>query len=148
MSVSDAEHSGNTTRSAEDLRIVDCHLPAEVIRVGQNSQYTTPRRPVRTTAWDCKVKQGEHIPQGRRLLEIWIAEALKYKPQTQTYVGDIYAQGLGTDQDYAKAAEWYRKAALQGYKQAQTRLAYLYETGLGVNQDYEVAQHWYRLSAN
>nr|WP_267313846.1 SEL1-like repeat protein [Psychrobacter sp.]QJS05221.1 Sel1 repeat protein [Psychrobacter sp.] len=37
----------------------------------------------------------------------------------QDYLGDLYARGKGVRQDYAKALEWYKKAAEQGYANSQ-----------------------------
>ncbi len=50
-------------------------------------------------------------------------------------------------QDYAKAVEWYRKAAEQGYADAQYNLGHMYDKGEGVTQDYAKAMGWYRKAA-
>ena len=49
--------------------------------------------------------------------------------------------------DYAKAFEYYQKAASQGMADAQYNLGYLYENGLGVKQDYTKAREWFEKSA-
>lgn len=54
----------------------------------------------------------------------------------QTLLGDCYFDGLGTEQDYAKAAELYAAAAEQGNVNAQSRLGWMYLDGCGVKQDY------------
>ena len=46
-----------------------------------------------------------------------------------------------------KAANWYRKAAEQGYAEAQYKLGGYYEMGLGVERNYIEAAKWYRLAA-
>ena len=48
--------------------------------------------------------------------------------------------------DYAKAAEWYQKAAEQGDADAQNGLGVLYKKGRGVKRDYAKALEWYRKS--
>ena len=55
--------------------------------------------------------------------------------------------GIGTAQDYAEAAKWYRKSAEQGNPQAQYSLGTLYEGGFGVEQSAEEAERWYRKAA-
>ena len=50
-------------------------------------------------------------------------------------------------QDYAEAAKWYRKAALQGDALAQIKLGLRYKEGVGVPQDYAEAVKWYRKAA-
>jgi transposase len=62
-------------------------------------------------------------------------------------VGQIYEKGLGTAASPERAADWYRKAAEQGYRSAQVSLGYLYETGSGVAADDTEALRWYRRAA-
>ena len=49
--------------------------------------------------------------------------------------------------DYAKAAEWYGKAAEQGDAGAQCELGYLYEEGQGMPKDYAKAAEWFGKAA-
>jgi len=56
----------------------------------------------------------------------------------QLRLGKFYAEGRGVAQDDARAAIWYRKAALQGNPEAQLRLGELYASGQGVpHSDFE-----------
>jgi TPR repeat protein len=55
--------------------------------------------------------------------------------------------GRGVAQDYAKAAEWYRKGAEIGHADSQNDLAKLYEDGRGVPQDDRRAYYWYTRAA-
>jgi len=41
---------------------------------------------------------------------------------SQYNLGDCYERGIGTEKDFAKAVEWYRKAAEQGYEDAKESL--------------------------
>jgi TPR repeat protein len=54
-----------------------------------------------------------------------------------------YYFGQGVAQDYAKAREWYEKAADQGNVDAMFNLGFLYANGQGVAQDYSKAREWY-----
>jgi tetratricopeptide (TPR) repeat protein len=51
-------------------------------------------------------------------------------------------------QDYAKAREWYEKAAANGNATAMLNLGQLYEEGWGVAQDYGKAREWYEKAAD
>ena len=51
-------------------------------------------------------------------------------------------------QDYAKAREWYEKAADKGDAGAMAALGTLYENGQGVPQDYAKAREWYEKAAD
>ena len=50
-------------------------------------------------------------------------------------------------QDYAKAAEWYQKAAQMGNGDAMNNLGCLYASGQGVAADAFKAREWYRKAA-
>lgn len=46
-------------------------------------------------------------------------------------------------QDYAKAVEWYEKAAAQGHAAAQSNLGVMYVNGRGVRQNKTTAKEWF-----
>jgi uncharacterized protein len=58
-------------------------------------------------------------------------------------LGWLYANGQGVAQDYAKAHEWYEKAAEKGDPIAMGNLGLLYHNGQGVRQDYAKAREWF-----
>ena len=64
-----------------------------------------------------------------------------------TNLGVFYENGDGVAQDYAKAREWYEKAAEKGDERAMTNLGELYANGQGVAQDYAKAREWYEKAA-
>jgi TPR repeat protein len=75
------------------------------------------------------------------------SKAVDGDDDAQFSLGYIYAQGNGVKQDYAEAAQWFRKAAEQGNISAQTDLAFLYAQGNGVGQDYAEAARWFEKAA-
>ncbi len=146
-----SEPTQGTARAASDpdhLLVVDCLLPGQIRKLGQQATYLTPRRPIKTTAQDCEIRGGEYVAYDRAsyatALKVWLPQAETGDPAAQTYVGEIYEKGLGIQADYALAARWYRKAADQGYSRAKINLGYLYEHGLGVEMDLVTAMNWYR----
>ena len=62
-------------------------------------------------------------------------------------IGKMHCYGLGTEQDYEKAVEWFLKSAQVGNKFAQYSLANLYYYGNGVEKDLSQAFLWYRKSS-
>ena len=136
------------SRNADNLLVIDCELPGQVRKLGQNFTYLTPRRPIKSTAVDCEIRGGEYVAYDRAnyktALNIWLPQAKEGDPIAQTYVGEIYEKGLGIQADYAIAAHWYQQAAEQGYSRAQINLGYLYEGGLGVPRDLTAAMNLYR----
>ena len=81
---------------------------------------------------------------------LWAEKEAKERkrPYLQYRIGKMYAAGLGTDQDYGKAARWFQGAARTGHKYAQYSLAGLYRRGQGVPQDDVQAFRLYGLSAD
>ena len=53
----------------------------------------------------------------------------------QCSLADMYYEGKGVTQDYARAAELYQAAAEQGEAGAQCSLGILYDRGEGVSRD-------------
>ena len=66
-----------------------------------------------------------------------------YVASSMYEIGYLYHNGLGVEQDYKKAMEWYEKATELGNPSAMNNIGYLYQNGLGVEQDYKKAMEWY-----
>lgn len=132
----------------EKLAVVDCLLPGQVRKLGQQVTYLSARRPIRTTAADCEVRGGEYTAYDRAnyssALKVWLPKAEQGDASAQLYVGEIYEKGLGQPANHQEAAKWYRKAAEQGNAQAQINLGAMYEKGLGVSKNPAAAAEWYR----
>jgi TPR repeat protein len=74
-------------------------------------------------------------------------------PDAQDTLGVCYEFGEGVEQDYAKAAYWFRKAAehvpnLGGAGQGRNNLGNLYMDGEAVPKDYVQAYMWFSLAGN
>lgn len=135
-------------KDSNQLLVVDCLLPGQLRNLGQSSSYLTARRPIKTTARNCAIRGGEYVAYDRAnfssALKVWLAKAQLGDAKAQTYVGEIYAKGLGVSPNYTMAAQWYLKAAQQGNSRAQLNLGFLYEQGLGVTKNVDVAMQWYQ----
>jgi len=135
-------------RNAEDLLIVDCLLPGQIRSLGRQATFMSARRPIRTTQADCQIRGGEFVSYDRAnyqtALKVWLDQAMAGSAEAQNNVGEIYSKGLGTEPDYGMAAQWFKKAADQGYNRAKINLGFLYEQGLGVTQDTAMALNLYR----
>lgn len=67
--------------------------------------------------------------------------------KAQVFLAYLYETGQGVNQDYAKAAEWYRKAAEKGNATAQAQIGNMYFQGRGVAQSYVYAYMWLDLAS-
>ncbi len=65
----------------------------------------------------------------------------------QERLGMYYKNGVGVQQDYGKAFEWYQKSADQGYAGGQYSVGSAYSSGRGVRQDHSKALEWFKKSA-
>ena len=72
----------------------------------------------------------------------------KIKPYIQYRIGKMFCYGLGTEQYYEKAFEWFERSAKQKNKFAQFSLANLYYYGSGVEKDLSQAFLWYQRSSS
>jgi TPR repeat protein len=78
-----------------------------------------------------------------------VAAANDGDEEAQVMLGNCFFAGQsGLIQDFAVAAQWYRKAAEQGDSAGQEALGSLYEYGRGVPQDYAEALKWIRKAAD
>jgi uncharacterized protein len=78
----------------------------------------------------------------------WLqSSAAQNAPDAQFLLAYLYEHGKGLSRDFTKAAENYRRAALQGYAPAENNLGVLYQRGYGVHHDLALAFHWFSLAA-
>ncbi|MCQ2573379.1 MAG: hypothetical protein MJ182_05755 [Treponema sp.] len=88
----------------------------------------------------CAYGCEENIDKGLALVN---EAAKKERIEAYFFLGRYY----DCQQDYAKAVEWYKKSAEQGFALGQNNLGLMYENGQGVPQDYAKAVDWYKKSA-
>lgn len=74
-------------------------------------------------------------------------EASDDNAEVQYGLGVKFANSQDSSQDYAQAAEWYRKAAAQSHPLAQFNLGVMYANGQGVVRDDAQSAHWFDKAA-
>ena len=128
-----------------DLQVVDCLLPGQVRRLGQ-SRYITARRPIMTTAADCRIRGGEYTEfdraDYRTALNVWMPTAEAGDPEAQTNVGEIFER-VSVRNQTTNRSDLVSESSRPGFCQAQFNWA-LCERGLGVEADKLTALNWYR----
>ncbi len=77
-----------------------------------------------------------------------ISAANSGNADSQNQLGDAYYDGIGVEQDYIQAFEWYLHAAEQGHGKAQYNVAYAYANGTGTQKNTSEAIKWYGKSAD
>ena len=77
---------------------------------------------------------------------LWPA-AISGNADAEELIGVMYALGLGVEQDYERAFEWYLRSSLKGHPGAQSGIGFYYEFGYGMPApDLVRAYMWYALS--
>lgn len=83
-------------------------------------------------------------------------EAMRYYQRAQAaghaeslaYIGWLYQNGQGVEQDYDEAGRWFERALEQGSRHAPQAIGYRYDTGQGAPEDHAKAMDWYRRAAD
>ena len=73
--------------------------------------------------------------------------AQKGDPRSQNTLASLYENGKGVAQNYAKAVQWYRQAANQGFAEAQFNVGRMFAAGNGVDKNELEAMSWFRRAA-
>ncbi len=68
-------------------------------------------------------------------------------PERQFGIAESYYYGKGVPRDMARAYNWYRKSAEQGFADAQFALGVMYENGRGIDKNESKASVWYHRAA-
>jgi uncharacterized protein len=121
-------------------------LPASVIS-GLTTRADSGDPSARLQLKDFLVSADPASPGYEQALSWLQFSASQNKPDAQFVLGYLYEHGKGLRLDFGKAAENYRRAALQGYSPAETNLGALYRRGDGVPRDPAISFHWYQLAA-
>jgi len=100
--------------------------------------------------WKVKLYHSDFLPLGAHpsnpLLE-WKPLAEQGDVTAQYNLGVIYKNGVGTQQNYRTAVNWYTKAAEQDLQNAQYDLGYMYAHGKGVLENDKIALDWWTKAA-
>lgn len=80
--------------------------------------------------------------------ELWLPLAEKGDAAAQYFIGTLYVEGNGVEQNDAKAFMWFQRAANQGHAAAQYNLGASYAEGTGVAKSDVDAAKWFQRAAN
>jgi hypothetical protein len=101
--------------------------------------------------WDAeglRLLESAQSEDQRRACELFRRAAEKGYAPAQYRIGYCYEQGIGAQQNFATANQWYAKAGEQGYVDAQYKLGHSYRTGRGTPIDLATALNWYKKAAS
>ncbi|MEL6548888.1 MAG: tetratricopeptide repeat protein [Pseudomonadota bacterium] len=98
-----------------------------------------------------EIEEARDLMEAGRFEEAYAAfwpAARSGNADAEELIGVMYALGLGVEQDYVRAFEWYLRSAMKGHPGAQSGVGWYYEVGLGIPApDLTRAYMWYVLSA-
>jgi predicted Zn-dependent protease len=79
-----------------------------------------------------------------KALKLFLVNAQKGYAAAQVKAGELYFNGMGTEQNYQEAFKWYKLAADQGDDDAWFHLGLSYRNGMGTEKDAEKAIEAFR----
>ncbi len=77
----------------------------------------------------------------------WTEAARAGDPRGALFVGVLYDTGLGVEQSYPQALDWYRRAADAGNATGMFNVGVMYDAGRGVPPNPAQAASWYERAA-
>ena len=94
-------------------------------------------------------QKGKEAKDDRERVEYFRKSAKRGHWLGAHYLGVMYREGRGVEQDYREAMKWFRKAAMKPAEFSPARVAIgdLYLNGHGVAKDEAEAVKWYRKGA-
>ncbi len=84
----------------------------------------------------------------KKMALTYLIRSSRYNVDSAVMVGDFYFYGIGTKQDYEKAAAYYMKAQERQSLMAKWNMGWMHEHGLGVEQDFHLAKRFYDSAGN
>ena len=69
------------------------------------------------------------------------------EPAAFSHLGNMYAQGMGVEQDNATALEYFRRGAARDHPPSQNGLGFMYMHGHGVTRDFKKALEYFKAAA-
>ena len=93
--------------------------------------------------------EGIALPENdAAILQLYLQQAEAGDVAAAYRLGNVYATGRGTNQDFKSAVDWYEKAAHQGHAYAQFQLARFSYNGQGMVKNPEQALRWMKSAAD
>jgi TPR repeat protein len=142
---------GNMFWKSRDARALSTATTTAVTRPPISGSRPTPsRRLLNLPSADFRARRGrrqhEHHSVGfadqvaeASLPVLATGDAVAVDEAAMSSLARLYYGGQGVPDDYAKAREWFEKAAVKGDASAMASLAWLYSHGPGVGRDYTKA---------
>jgi hypothetical protein len=132
----------STAPTYDDVAKADPQLGNKLLR--QDAENGNAQDQVYVAMWYLGGTEG--YPKDPAEAVKWLRKAADQgNAEGESWLGQLYAKGVGVDKDLVQAVAWMRKAADQGEPHACASLGYAYEKGVGgLPQDKEQAIEWYR----
>ncbi|MBN9119595.1 MAG: SEL1-like repeat protein [Planctomycetes bacterium] len=132
--------------AADELR--EAGIPDAFAQLVLRSVAVRPeRRPRDAAEWQLQIAPLLNAPAAAPVSVALSDAELREQAETHYRRGEECYTGRGALQDYAKAREWYEKAAALGHAEAEFRLGWLHDHGRGVPRDAVAARAWYERAA-
>jgi TPR repeat protein/tRNA A-37 threonylcarbamoyl transferase component Bud32 len=104
------------------------------------------RRPKDAAEWQLQIGSLVHAKPTPPVIALTDSER-RERAEADYRQGEACYTGRGALQDYAKAREWFERAAALGHAEAEFRLGWLHDHGRGVPRAAATARAWYERAA-
>lgn len=145
-------------QAAKGGHVSSMHNLAVMLQHGEG----LPKDEAAAFGWFLRAAEGGHLEAARftgLMYKLGVGteknprEALRWleksgNPLVFGSIAELHFKGEGVPQDYARAREWWLKAARTGDGLAYAWLSVLYEEGLGVPADRDEAARWRKLASS
>ncbi|ADW16861.1 Sel1 domain protein repeat-containing protein [Desulfobulbus propionicus DSM 2032] len=133
----------------EDLAVVDKQgasgdAPAESGTATHSAEWQLQQNQA-VVLLDAASKQAKGMTAEQKL-KVLSGLAAKGNADAMNGLGLLYYRGQGVDKDYAKAFEWFSKAAQQGHVEAMFGMGSCFYQGHGAGRDPVQALKWFSLA--
>jgi SEL1 protein len=153
--VADAQRIKGSSGVIENIRLTTDNPRGQVKRGADDDVLQYYEQSANKGSVDAQLTLGHLHYHGARGLPADIDKAFAYYSKAAasgevrafSHMGNMYAQGVGVEQNNETALQYFRRGAAKDHAPSQNGLGYMYMHGHGVTRDYKKALEYFKAAA-